>query len=81
MSTSEAELKKRQLDIKRRIEVNKIEGIALSLAPGKPSERIHVDDFLIIQTAKQRLCRIEGMSFKVKVMKDEVNTIIIFRES
>lgn len=81
MSTSEAELKKRQLTISRQIEVNKIEGEALSLAPGKSTARIQVDDFIIIQNIKQRLCRVKDMSFKVQVVQDDINTIIINRIS
>lgn len=81
MSTSEAELKKRQLTISRQIEVNKIEGEALSLAPGKSTARIQVDDFIVIQNIKQRLCRVKDMSFKVQVVQDDINTIIINRIS
>lgn len=81
MNTADAELKKRQLTISRQIEVNKIEGEALSLGPGKSTNRIQVDDFIVIQNIKQRLCRVKGMSFKVQVVQDEINTIIIDRIS
>lgn len=71
--------KKRMIDLQRKIEVNRLESIALQLEEEKKSDPTKVEDWAVVSTLKARLSRVKGMSFSVVMVDDEINTIIITR--